>query len=97
MQEGVKETYSVISEMYDIWRQESDYDTILYERFVASHSGLFAMYPATEMPDGYDHLLTDWFNAAIAHHDTLVITPPRNNEFRRCDVTTIAQTLLEGK
>ena len=91
--------YAVISRMYPVWSEESDsdYNTILYERFVATHNGLFAMYPATALADTYDHLLTDWFNVAIAHKDRLVVTPPRSNEFRRCDVITFAHTLLEGK
>lgn len=90
--------YAVISTMLSVWRDElNTYNNVIYERFVGTQTGLFTMYPATQLNDTYDHMLTDWFNLAMAHKDRLVFTPPRSNEFSRCDVITIAHTLLEGK
>ena len=75
----------------------NQYDTVLYERFVASESGMFTVYPGTTMPDLYDHTTTDWYNVAYSNKDHLVFIPPRRNEFGRTEVVTIAHTLLEGK
>ena len=64
---------------------------------MATANGLYAMYPATKLNEDFNHMATDWYNAALARKNHLVITPPRNNEFGRCDVITIAHTILEGK
>ena len=88
----------MLEKVKDIWdATDISYSTKLYERFVATSNGLYAMFPGTNVNEGFDHLLTDWYNLAMAEKDTLVITPPRSNEYGRCDVITLAHTILEGK
>ena len=79
----------------DIWDSTNiSYATKIHERFVATSNGLYAMYPATKVNEDFNHMATDWYNAALAQKSDLVLTPPRNNEFGRCDVITIARTIL---
>ena len=81
-----------------IWRDNlNEYTNAIHERFVASQSGMFTMYPGSTLPNNYDHTTTDWYNVAFSNKDKLVFTPPRKNEFGREEVVTIAYTLLEGK
>ena len=84
--------------MKAIWDSTLQNETTkFYERFVATSSGLYAMFPATHVDEDFDFMITDWFNTAIDKKDNLVLTPPRSSEYDRCDVITIAHTLLEGK
>ena len=49
------------------------------------------------MDEDFNYATTDWYNAALAAKDNLVLTPPRANEYGRCDVITLSHTMLEGK
>ena len=48
------------------------------------------------MDEDFNYMLTDWYNTAKAEKDRLILTPPRSNEYGRCDVITVAHTLFEG-
>ena len=54
------------------------------------------MFPATRVDESYNYMLTDWYNTALVEKDRLIVTPPRSSEFGRCDVITMAHTVLEG-
>ena len=97
-QEGVREYWGMFSHAKQIWDDtDESYSSKIYERFMATSNGIYTMFPATRMNEDYDHMITDWFNGALSVKDTLLLTPPRSNEYGRCDVITMAHTILEGK
>ena len=94
----MREYWNAFSQAKDIWQKTtSNESTKFFERFIANKQGLYAMYPATQLPEDYDFKDADWFNLALAEKDKLVVTPPRSSEYGRCDVITLAHTVLYGK
>ena len=96
-QEGIREYWYALSQVESVWNAINPSETgRFHERFAATTNGIYTMFPATRIREDYNYMLSDWYNAAISQKDTLVLTPPRTNEYERCNVITIAHSLFQG-
>ncbi|CAK8687917.1 unnamed protein product [Clavelina lepadiformis] len=78
-------------------RENGELEAQVLWRYIGTNSGLYRIFPGTQMPKDYDPSLRPWFEHALANRNINSITPPYEDAATGDVVVTLSRVIFEGR
>ncbi|KAG8193233.1 hypothetical protein JTE90_005580 [Oedothorax gibbosus] len=97
---GVRNEVLALSQITTSWKQAAthpEFSNFVVRRFIATHNGVFQVYPATLIDKSFDPTRRDWYMRALEHPGKIILTAPYLDVGGAGYVITLSHTVFEGK